>query len=139
MSQVSRRTFVHAGAALCVVPVFSESAAQAAYEGPGPIELGTGATHVQLLRVRRTVSYRRAILHLEVLVARTGPGAFYDIHLNRSHAIGAITFGTAPSHRSFDVSTLLPLDDRIVVSLVSRGVAVPCAAPRIGRLSLRLA
>jgi len=139
LNQVSRRTFARAGAALCAASVFCGNAAQAVFEGPGPIELGTGATHIQLIRVRRAVPYRRAILHLDNLMARVAHGVPYRIYLNRSHTLETIVFGSAPSHRAFDVTAVLPLGDRIVVSFLPQRAPAHDAAPRIGRLSLDLA
>jgi hypothetical protein len=129
---------VRTGAALCAVPLFFDSPAQAAFEGPGPIELGTGATHIQLLRVRHVAPQRCAILHLDDLVARATPRVVYQVRLNQSHTVGTVAFSTAPSHRAFDVTASLPPGDRIVVSLVPHGTPARAAAPRIGRLCLSL-
>ena len=146
MDPLSRRTLLRAGAALCAIPFGFESSAQAlpaSFEGPGPIELGTGATHIHLVRIKPRAVRRapgRAVLHLHGLVARTAPGVLYDVHLSLqtlSRPVGIIAFAGAPMDRSFDIAALLPrLGDTLVVSVVPHGIADARAVPRIARLSI---
>ncbi len=145
----SRRTLLRAAAALCAVPIAVAGrahAAPASFEGPGPIELGTGATHIQLVRAKPDTARfrpRRAVLHVSGLVARAAPGVVYGVRLSLlglSQSVGVIAFADAPPHQSFDITDLLTRLARhgatLVVSILPHGMPDAHAAPRIGRVYL---
>jgi hypothetical protein len=143
MSRLSRRGFLSAGVAACVLPVSFAKArpARLLFAGPGPIELSAGTTHVQLIGTidERHLHRHRIHLRLDDLTTHRAPGVAYGVCLNDMQRAGTLRFGGG--NRSFDVTALLceragPVGGRLVVSLVPDGAPDPRAAPRIGGLYL---
>ncbi len=159
MNFPSRRGFLSSSVACLAMATLSQPRASSAaapfvlYKGPGPIELGIGATHVQLspawLGAVNMID-PRFTLSLTGLSERSPAGVHYDVYLDHgdspllsprpSHRAGRLVFDTGD--KRFDVTAILlrlPMDaENLTLSLIPSGRPDPAAVPRIGALAIVL-
>lgn len=121
------------------------------YQGPGPIELGLGATHVRLRPAwggAVNMINPRFVLVLTGLSQSRPTGVHYDVYLDHgntppavprpSHRVGRLVFDRGDVR--FDVTAILfkwaPDTANLTLSIIPSGAPDPDAAPRIADLAI---